>query len=81
MAKQGAASCSCQLYWEMTVIVGLRISKGRMMDVQKRIARDERVYAIYDVTGDFSIGLGLLTLVSIFLLALLVLLKKHAGLS
>ena len=40
--------------WEMTVIVGLRISKGRMMDVQKRIARDERVYAIYDVTGDFD---------------------------
>jgi len=40
--------------WEMTVIVGLRISKGRMMDVQRRIARDERVYAIYDVTGDFD---------------------------
>jgi cyanate permease len=35
---------------------------------------------LYDATGDFSTGLGLLTLVSIFLLALLVLLKKHAGL-
>ena len=36
---------------------------------------------LYDATGDFSAGLGLLTLVSLFLLALLVLLKKHVWLS
>ena len=40
--------------WEMTIIVGIRISKGWTMEVQKRIARDERVYAVYDVTGDFD---------------------------
>ncbi|MBJ23296.1 MAG: AsnC family transcriptional regulator [Euryarchaeota archaeon] len=40
--------------WEMTVIVGLRISKGRMIEVQKRIAEDHRVFLVYDVTGDYD---------------------------
>jgi DNA-binding Lrp family transcriptional regulator len=34
--------------WEMTVIVGLRIEKGQMMEVQPR------VFSVYDVTGDFD---------------------------
>ncbi|MBK00335.1 MAG: AsnC family transcriptional regulator [Euryarchaeota archaeon] len=40
--------------WEMTVIVGLRITKGRMIEVQKRIAEDPRVFLVYDVTGDYD---------------------------
>ena len=40
--------------WEMTVIVGLRITKGRMIEVQKRIAEDSRVFLVYDVTGDYD---------------------------
>jgi len=40
--------------WEMTVIVGLRIIKGRMIEVQKRIAEDPRVFLVYDVTGDYD---------------------------
>ncbi|RAH14654.1 MAG: AsnC family transcriptional regulator [Methanobacteriota archaeon] len=40
--------------WEMTVIVGLRITKGRMIEVQKRIAQDHRVFIVYDVTGDYD---------------------------
>jgi len=40
--------------WEMTVIVGLRITKGKMIDVQKRIAEDPRVFLVYDVTGDYD---------------------------
>ena len=40
--------------WEMTVIVGLRIAKGRMIEVQKRIAEDQRVFLVYDVTGDYD---------------------------
>jgi len=40
--------------WEMCVIVGLRIEKGKMMDVQQRIASDPRVFSVYDVTGDFD---------------------------
>lgn len=40
--------------WEMTVIVGLRITKGKMIEVQKRIAEDHRVFIVYDVTGDYD---------------------------
>ena len=38
--------------WELTVVVGLRISKGRLLEVQNRIAEDHRVVAVYDVTGE-----------------------------
>ena len=40
--------------WEMTVIVGLRITKGNMIEVQKRIAEDHRVFLVYDVTGVYD---------------------------
>ena len=40
--------------WEMTVIVGLRIEKVQMMEVQQQIAADSRVFSVYDVTGDFD---------------------------
>ena len=39
--------------WTMTVLCGLRIEKGRLMEVQRRIADDSRVFGIYDVTGEF----------------------------
>lgn len=42
------------LGWTMTIMAGLRIVKGRMMDVQQRIAADPRVFAVYDVTGDWD---------------------------
>jgi DNA-binding Lrp family transcriptional regulator len=40
--------------WTMTVLCGLRIEKGRLMEVQRRIADDPRVFGIYDVTGEFD---------------------------
>ncbi len=40
--------------WTMTVLCGLRIEKGRLMEVQRRIAQDPRVFGIYDVTGEFD---------------------------
>ncbi len=40
--------------WTMTVVIGIRIVKGRLMEIQKRIAEDPRVHAVYDVTGDFD---------------------------
>ena len=40
--------------WSMTIMAGLRIVKGRMIDVQRRIAADPRVFAVYDVTGDWD---------------------------
>ena len=43
-----------KLGWTMTVLCGLRIEKGRLMEVQRRIAEDSRVFGIYDVTGEFD---------------------------
>ena len=40
--------------WTMTVITGLRIQKGTMIDVQQQIAAEPRVFAVYDVTGDYD---------------------------
>ncbi|MBH33708.1 MAG: AsnC family transcriptional regulator [Euryarchaeota archaeon] len=40
--------------WGLTVVVGLRIEKGRLLELQRRIAEDHRVLGVYDVTGDFD---------------------------
>ena len=40
--------------WTMTVITGVTIQKGSMIDVQQQIAADPRVFAVYDVTGDYD---------------------------
>jgi DNA-binding Lrp family transcriptional regulator len=43
-----------KMEYELQVVVGLRISKGKLINTQKRIAKDESVFAIYDVTGDWD---------------------------
>ena len=43
-----------RLGWELWATIGIRISKGRLREVEERLARDARAYAIYDVTGDFD---------------------------
>ena len=35
-------------------MAGLRIVKGRKIDVQTKIAADPRVFAVYDVTGEWD---------------------------
>jgi len=40
--------------WGMTVMAGLCIEKGKIMDVQEHISSDTRVFAVYDVTGDWD---------------------------
>ena len=40
--------------WDLAATIGIRISKGRLREVEERLARDPRAYAIYDVTGDFD---------------------------
>lgn len=40
--------------WEMTVMAGLCIEKGRIIEVQEKISSDPRVFAVYDVTGDWD---------------------------
>jgi len=40
--------------WSMTVMAGLCIEKGKIMDVQRHISSDSRVFSVYDVTGDWD---------------------------
>ncbi len=40
--------------WGMTVMAGLCIEKGKVIDVQKQISSDLRVFGVYDVTGDWD---------------------------
>ncbi len=42
------------LGWDLHAIIGIRISKGRLREVEEHLARDPRAYAIYDVTGDYD---------------------------
>ena len=40
--------------WGMTIMAGLRIEKGRMIEVQEKISSDPRVFTVYDTTGDWD---------------------------
>jgi len=40
--------------WGLTVVIGLRINKGLLIEIQEKIAKDPRDYGVYDVTGDFD---------------------------
>jgi len=40
--------------YDLQVVVGIRISKGKLINAQKRIAEDKRVFGVYDVTGDWD---------------------------
>jgi Lrp/AsnC family transcriptional regulator, regulator for asnA, asnC and gidA len=42
------------LGWDLAATIGIRISKGKLREVEEHLARDPRVYALYDVTGDFD---------------------------
>lgn len=38
----------------LSAVVAVRVSKGRLLETQKRIAQDPHVAAVYDVTGDWD---------------------------
>ena len=40
--------------YDVEVLIEIRISKGRLLDVEKKIAVHPNVFAIYDVTGTFD---------------------------
>ena len=40
------------LGFDLWAAIGIRIAKGRLREVEERLARDPRAYAIYDVTGE-----------------------------
>ena len=40
--------------FNLTTIINLRITKGEIMEVQASIAKHPRVYAVYDITGEWD---------------------------
>ncbi len=40
--------------FELTAIIALRITKGKLLETQQRISEDRRVTAVYDVTGEWD---------------------------
>ena len=38
----------------LIAIIALRISKGKLLETQKKIAKDTRVVSIYDITGEWD---------------------------
>jgi DNA-binding Lrp family transcriptional regulator len=42
------------LGYELTAIIGVRIAHGKLLDVQRAVARDDRVFAVYDTTGEWD---------------------------
>jgi DNA-binding Lrp family transcriptional regulator len=38
----------------LTAIIAVRISKGKLLETQKKISQDAHVAAVYDVTGDWD---------------------------
>ncbi|MEK6936083.1 MAG: Lrp/AsnC family transcriptional regulator [Nanoarchaeota archaeon] len=43
-----------KLDYEIEVIIELRISKGKLIEVEKKIATHPNVVAVYDITGDYD---------------------------
>jgi Lrp/AsnC family transcriptional regulator, regulator for asnA, asnC and gidA len=43
-----------KLGYDVTVIIKMKISKGKLFEVEKKIAADIHVFAVYDITGDFD---------------------------
>lgn len=39
---------------ELIAIIALRISQGKLLETQKKIAEDQRVVAVYDITGEWD---------------------------
>ncbi len=39
---------------DLTAIIALRISKGKLLETQQRISKDRRVTAVYDITGEWD---------------------------
>lgn len=40
--------------FDLVVVVGVKITHGKLLEAQKRIAKAPRVFGVYDVTGDWD---------------------------
>ena len=43
--------------YDVEVMIEIRISKGNLFEVEKKIATDPNVFAVYDMTGEFDAAL------------------------
>jgi Lrp/AsnC family transcriptional regulator for asnA, asnC and gidA len=43
-----------KLGYDLLTIIGVRISEGKLVDVEERLAKDPRVLQVYDVTGEWD---------------------------
>src|SRR5213083_1987859 len=43
-----------RLGYDVLAVVGVKIHKGKLLDVQRRITKDDRVTHVYDVTGEWD---------------------------
>ena len=43
-----------KLGYDLIVVIGVKIIHGKLLDVQSRIAKSPRVFAVYDVTGEWD---------------------------
>lgn len=50
-----------RLGWGLTAVIGLRIDKGHVRAVHEQIAKDPRIFGVYDITGEWD-GLVLVRL-------------------
>lgn len=39
---------------KLTAIIALRISKGNLLETQRKIAEDSRIVSVYDITGEWD---------------------------
>jgi Lrp/AsnC family transcriptional regulator for asnA, asnC and gidA len=42
------------LGFDVIAVIGVRISRGKLLEVERKIAKDDRVYGVYDVTGEWD---------------------------
>jgi DNA-binding Lrp family transcriptional regulator len=43
-----------KLGYDLLTIIGVRISEGRLLEVEQKLAKDDRVLQVFDVTGEWD---------------------------
>ena len=40
--------------YDLTAVINVKISHGKLLEVQERISKDKHVSGVYDITGDWD---------------------------
>jgi DNA-binding Lrp family transcriptional regulator len=40
--------------YDLTAAIGVRIAHGKLLEVERKVAKDPRVFAVYDLTGEWD---------------------------